>query len=195
MIKRRRITQLTLILVGLLLIISTYFLYPQIKEKEFSKKEPLKDKVFEMDDATINTFENVKYKGLYNLDKPFIVESETARILKGDSDIVYMNKMKVTLYTKDGKTIIITSNKGNYNKGSYDCFFEENVRADDGGTIILSENLDLLASEDSALVYNDVVLTNDSGSLVADKINYNFETKRYDISMFSNKKVKVKLIK
>ena len=59
----------------------------------------------------------------------------------------------------------------------------------------MAENLDLIATEDTATVYNDVVLTNDTGSLQADKVHYDFETKYYQISMFSDKKVKIKLIK
>ena len=58
----------------------------------------------------------------------------------------------------------------------------------------MSENLDLLSSDESATAYNDVILTNENGSLQADKVDYNFETKYYKISMYNNKKVKVKLI-
>ena len=129
------------------------------------------------------------------MDKPFIVKSEKAYILTEKPDIIYMVNMRVTLYINDRKIIIITSDKGSYNKITYDCFFEDNVEATDGKTIILAENLDLLASEDFATVYNNVTLTNDKVTLRADKLNYNFETKYYRISMFSDKKVKVKLIK
>ena len=103
--------------------------------------------------------------------------------------------MHVTLYASDGRVIIITSDKGSYNKSTYDCFFKNNVHATDGETIILSENLDLLSTDSSVIAYNDVVLTNEKGSLQADKVDYNFETKYYKISMYDNTKVKVKLIK
>ena len=102
--------------------------------------------------------------------------------------------MQVTLYINDKRTVVITSDKGSYNKITYDCFFEDNVKATDGKTIILSKNLDLLATEDSAVAYNNVYLTNDNGFLRADKVDYNFETKYYNISMFGNKKVKAKFI-
>ena len=55
--------------------------------------------------------------------------------------------------------------------------------------------MDLLSSVDVANIYNNVVLTNDKGSLIADVINYNLETKYYKISMYGNDKVKVKLIR
>ena len=59
----------------------------------------------------------------------------------------------------------------------------------------MADNLDLLATEDLAAIYNNVILTNDNGSLQADKIDYDFETKYYQISMFDDEKVEVKLIK
>ena len=57
----------------------------------------------------------------------------------------------------------------------------------------MSDNLDLLATEDSVTVYNNVVMTNDVDSLQADKVKYDFETKSYLISMFGDKKIKIKL--
>ena len=138
-------------------------------------------------------FENVEYKGVYNIDKPIVVTAEKARVLTEKPDIVFMTNMRVTLHLDDEKIIIITSDKGSYNKITYDCFFEENVKATDGETSILADNLDLLASEDSATVYNNVVLTNDRGSLRADKVDYDFETKYYHVYMFDNKKVKIKV--
>ena len=52
-----------------------------------------------------------------------------------------------------------------------------------------------MASKDTASIYNSVSITNDKGDLIADKIDYNFETKYYKISMFDNKRVKAKLIR
>ena len=58
----------------------------------------------------------------------------------------------------------------------------------------MAENLDLIATEDTAKIYNNVDLTNENGMLQADKVTYNFKTKYYKISMFNNEKVKIKLI-
>ena len=193
--RSRKIVQLSLISIGLFLILATYFLYPKIIENKFIKEETIKDKIVKTEDDNINMFENVEYKGVYNIDKPIVVTAEKARVLTEKPDIVFMNNMRVTLHLDDETIIIITSDKGSYNKITYDCFFEENVEATDGETLILADNLDLLASEESATVYNNVVLTNDKGSLRADKVDYDFETKYYHVYMFDNKKVKIKLIK
>ena len=198
MIANKRIVQLSLISIGFFLILATYFLYPTIIKNKFLEEEIVEGGVTKtdiIDSKWRNTFENVEYKGLYNINKPYKVKSGKAYILIKNPDVVYMTNMSVTLDMDDGRVVIITSDKGKYNKVTYDCFFENNVKAIDGETTVLAENLDLLANEDSATVYNNVFLTNDSGSLRADKVYYDFETNHYQISMFSDKKVKIKLIK
>ena len=193
MTENKRIVSLVLIFIGLFLILTTYFFYPK-----FLKEEAVVGDTFKADSVDSkerNTFENVEYKGLYDSRKPFIIKSDKAHILTNDPDIVYMTNMHVTLKMEDGEIIIITSDSGRYNKVTYDCFFENNVKAIDGKTTVFAENMDLLATEDSATVYNSVFLTNDTGSLQADKVYYDFETKRYQVSMLNDKKVKVKLIK
>ena len=195
MTSSKRVIQLSLISIGLFLILATYFLYPMFIKNKFLEEETVKENVIATDNKESNTFESVEYKGIYGIDKEFKVKAEKAYILIKDPDIVYMTNMYVTLDMDNGRIIIITSDNGSYNKVSYDCFFENNVKAVDGETTVLSENLDLLASEDTAAVYNNVFLTNNAGSLRADKVYYDFETKYYQVSMFSDKKVKIKLIK
>ena len=193
MTANRRIVQLSLISIGLFLILATYFLYPKLL-----KEKAIEDSMIKTDTTDTkerNTFENVEYKGTYDGNKPFKVKSDKAYILIKEPDVVYMTNMRVTLNMEDGRIVIITSDKGRYNKVSYDCFFENNVKAIDGETTIFAENMELLATKDTAIVYNNVLLTNDKGSLRADKVHYDFKTKYYQISMFSDKKVKIKLIK
>ena len=107
--------------------------------------------------------------------------------------ILRLTNLLVILYFKDNRKVQITSLKGKYNKRTHDIFCEQDVKATDNETTIWSENLDLLSTEDSAKVYNSVILKNDKGSLQADEINYNFNTKIYKISMFNKEKVKLKL--
>ena len=183
--KNQQLTQFVLISIGLFLILATYILYPKFNEVKFLKKELQKKEVTEIDTTSKNVFENVEYKGFYDLDNQFTVKSEEAYILEEDTNVVYMTDMHVTLHMDDGRIITITSNKGKYNKLTYDCFFNENVKATDGKTIILAENLDLFATEDSASVYNNVSLNNDQGSLRADKVAYNFLLKTNTFNNFN----------
>ena len=193
--ENRKLIQIILIFTGLFLIIATYFYYPKINENKL-RGSVIQDKPTDITGEANkdNTFENVEYKGLYDFDKPFIIISEKAYILSENPNIIYMTDMKVTINMGDERTVIITGDKGTYNKETYDCFFENNVKATDGETTIQSENLDLFASKDIASIYNNVNLINKNGSLKADKVDYDFETKYYKISMFNDKKVKINLI-
>ena len=195
--ENRKLIQIILIFAGLFLIIATYFYYPKINENKL-RGSVIQDKPTDITDGANkdNTFENVEYKGLYDFDKPFIIISEKAYILSENPNIIYMTDMKVTINMSDERTVIIRGDKGTYNKKTYDCFFENNVKATDGETTIQSENLDLFASKDIASIYNNVNLINKNGSLKvkADKVDYDFETKYYKISMFNDKKVKINLI-
>ena len=199
MTSNRKIIQFSLISIGVLLILATYFLYPKIEknklleEKKIVKKD--KDETVIADKNVANIFEHVEYKGIYNIDTPFVINSDKANITKEEPDIVYMTNMSVIFHLNDGRTVTITSDRGRYNKVTYDCYFENNVRATDGESLILAENLDLLSNKNTVSVYNDVVLTGNKGSLQADKINYDLSTRKFNISMFGDKKVKIKLIR
>jgi lipopolysaccharide export system protein LptA len=103
--------------------------------------------------------------------------------------------MHVIIYLNDGRVVNITSTKGSFNKETYDCFFENNVYANDGETEIFSDNLDLLATKNSVEIYNNVKLDYTTGSLRADKIDYDFETKYFKVSMFNDEKIQMKVIK
>ena len=193
--KQQQKMQLVLIFIGFSLILLTYFYYPYMEKNKLLKDQSAREDLEEtLEDAHITAFENIEYQGLYDLDKPFSVKSEKAHILDEEPDIVYMTNMNVVLYLKDERIVRIISNRGRYNKATYDCFFEEDVRATDGETKIFSENLDLLATENFVKIYNSVKLNHSTGSLRADKIDYDFETKYFKVSMFDDSVVKMKVI-
>ena len=196
--ERNKKIQLSLVFIGFLLIILTYYFYPKIIEIKNKKLISEKKEIIKIDEEVTNTFENVEYKGLYNINEPFTVKSEKAYISEEDSNVIYMENMHVILYVNDGRIINITSDSGTYNKVTYDCYFIDNVKATDSETIILSNNLDLISSKDTASIYNNVEITGERGSLFADRVDYNFKTKYYRVSMFENnsnsEKVKIKVI-
>ena len=190
--KNQKRIQAILLLVGVLLILFTYF-YPNIVKKDIEKD--LSEFPKELEKNT-TFFENLRYEGLFNLDKTFIVKSKKAYIDNEEPDIVHMTDMHVILYLKDGRIVNITSDSGKYNKISYDIFFNKNVYATDGETKIYSEYLEMLGNESSAKIYNDVNINYPTGSsLSADKVEYDFETKYLKISMFDDKRIKMKVFK
>jgi hypothetical protein len=193
----RKLIQTFLVSLGFLIIFVTYLLYPKIEKNRLKgsvveNEQPLiKDKDNENQGSK---FEELEFRGFYNFDNPFLIASEEAIISPENSNIVYMTNIKITIEMNDGRTVIILGDNGKYNKATYDCYLENNVIASDGETEILSDNLNLLSSKDSASIYNNVVVNNKNGQLKADKVDYNFESKYYKISMFKDERVKIKLI-
>ena len=194
--QKQKKTQIILTSIGLILLLITYFYYPYMKKVKFTDNQVVqKDGSNTLDIDQGTSFENVKYEGLYQINNTFSVMSEKAHILNKEPDVVYMTNMHVILYLDNGRIVNILSNKGRYNKVTYDCFFEDDVRATDEETKIFSDNLDLIATGDSVKIYNNVIVNYPEASLRADKIDYDFATKYFKVSMFGDKAVKIKVLK
>jgi len=194
--QKQKKTQIILTSIGLILLLITYFYYPYMQKVRFTDNQVVqKDGSNTLDIGEGTSFENVKYEGLYQINNTFSVMSEKAHILNKEPDVVYMTNMHVILYLDNGRIVNILSNKGRYNKVTYDCFFEDDVRATDEETKIFSDNLDLIATGDSVKIYNNVIVNYPEASLRADKIDYDFATKYFKVSMFGDKAVKIKVLK
>ena len=191
--RKQQKAQLVLISIGLLLMLLTYLYYPYMNKNKLQDDQFVqKDSEKTLNDAQ-STFENVKYEGITSAMQRFSVKSESAYILDKNPNLVIMKKMRVELYLKDGRIVTIISDRGRYHKESHDCWFEENVVADDGETKIFANNLDLLATENFVKIYQQVKLIHPTGTLQADQVDYDFETKYFKVSMFDEKTVKMKV--
>ena len=197
--KKEKKIQAFLLITGIFLILLTYFYYPYMNKNKFVVEKKIQENlpnISNNENEDVTLFEDLEYQGLYDLDKKFIVKSKKAHINQDEPDIVIMKNMHVILYLKDGRIVNIFSDEGEYNKENYDCFFEKNVKATDGETKIFSDNLDLLGNESSVKIYNNVSINYPTGSLLrADKIDYDFEKKHFKISMFEDKRIKMKIFK
>ena len=190
--KNQKRIQVILLFSGVLLILFTYF-YPNIVKKGIEKDL---SELPEVSEKNTTYFENLRYEGLFNLDKTFIVKSKKAYIDNEEPDIVHMTDMHVILYLKDGRIVNITSDSGKYNKINYDIFFNKNVFCTDGETKIYSQYLEMFGNESAVKIYNDVNINYPTGtSLRADKVEYDFETKYLKVSMFDDKRIKMKVFK
>ena len=186
--------QAILLFAGVLLIVFTYF-YPNIVKKGIEKDLSELPEEEELEKNT-TFFDNLRYEGLVGLDKEFIVKSKKAYIDNEEPDIVHMTDMHCILYLEDGTIVNITSDSGIYFKISYDIFFNDNVLADDGETKIYSQYLEMLGNESTVKIFDDVIINYSNGSsLSADKIEYDFETKYLKVSMFDDKRIKMKVFK
>lgn len=192
--KKQLKIQIFLIITGFILIIITYFHFPYSKETKLSKNQNARQEAeININVDTDSSFDEIEYEGFYDLNKSFIVKSKKAIIFKKNPDIVHMTNMNVVLRLDDGRVVNIISKEGTFNKVTYDCFFKDKVEATDGETKIFAKNLDLLATENSIEVYNDVFVDYPTGNFEADRVKYDFLTKNLKASMFDNKEIKMKI--
>ena len=73
--------QLIFLALGITLFAITYLYYPNINKKNNFNKQVVekKEKNFS-NQKEINSFENLEFKGYYDLDKPFVITSKIATI-------------------------------------------------------------------------------------------------------------------
>jgi len=197
--KNVKIVQFSLLSIGLILLLSVYFLYPILKKKNFEEETSLnKIESIETEDAenksqSSTEFVNVTYNG-ESSGNAFIVKAERAKITD-DVNLIDMKQMLVNIFFNDEKWFIECA-IGTYNKLNYDIFCSKDVKATNEKITVFSQNLDLVADV-SATIYNEVIIIDENNStLYADKLDYDFEKKHYKVNMFSKEEsIKMKLVK
>ena len=172
------------LLLFLFLIILSYFLYNNIKQKNHQ--------ISVLEDAeTIhktNIIKNVNYKSKDNKGNEYIVDASEGQIDLANSDIIYLTNVIALIKLKDKDNITITSNFGKYNTVNYNTIFNENVIINYLDNKINSDYLDFSINRNSLIISRNVIYTNTENILEADVIEMNIETKDTKIFMFDKKK-------
>lgn len=180
-----RFIQTLLLLVGFLIIFFTYFNFDIPKEKIISStdKQKIKDKSSEESDF----FSNIKYSGLDLNGNRYVLTSKEAIVNKDLQEIVNMSFVNAVFYFKDNTTLTIDSDQGVYNNKTLDMIFEKNVKAYYEGSELFGDRIVYLNSKKTLEVIDNVILTDVKGTMSADKLLFDLETKKVDISSYKNK--------
>ena len=191
MIKRKdkiRLIQFLLLFIGTLIVFFTYFNKEKPQEKIISSidKENIKKTENESSDQ-LDYFYNIKYSGLDLQGNRYVLKSKEAQVNKNLQEIVNMNFVNAVFYFKDNTTLVIHSDKGVYNNKSLDMIFEKNVKANYEGSELYGEKIVYLNSKKLLEVLDNVKLIDVKGTMVADKLLFDLETKTLDISSYKNR--------
>ena len=191
---KKVIIQLLLLVMLLIIIVSVFYIYFQKEEnfKELNTKT-IKTIESEIDDETGTLIKDIKYSFYDQSGNYYELFSELGKIDIKDSEKMFMTDVEATIYLKNSAAIYIVSKYANYNKLSHETNFFENVEVTHLIHKATSENLDISFSNNTALMYNNIIYNKPGTQLTADRLEIDLITKNSKIFM-DNKSEKIKII-
>jgi len=190
--KKNKIIQFSLVIVGIILFFFTYYSGDKDQIVDIDKNIVIGN-VVKLTEETSNIIENVKYVGTNNKGIFFELNAAVAVIYHDKPNISQLQDVFVVIKLSDLRTIHIRSDKAVFNKISNDCEFFGNVEITEQDNIITSDNLDLYMSKNLITAYNNVKYNSIKGFLIADKVDMDILKNEANIFMFEkNDKVQVK---
>ena len=190
--KKNKIIQFSLVIVGLILFFFTYYSSDKDKIVDIDKNI-LVGGVSQLTKEISNIIENVEYVGSNNKGTFFELNAAIAEIKYDNPNISYLQDVFVVIKLSNLRTIRIRSDKAVFNKISNDCEFFGNVEITEQDNFITSDTLDLYMSRNLITIYNHVQYNGIKGFLIADKMNIDILKNEANIIMFEkDDKVRVK---
>ena len=192
MTNKKKIFQLSLIFIGLIIIFFTYFFNLEKKQPSDIVTETETKENEEFLEEGVNRFENVEYKGIDNTGNKFTIGSQFAEFKKEKPELIFMENVECFFTFKDNTVLLISSKKGIYNNISNDMQFSEDVKMDYLENTIFSDRANFNNYENQLLIAGNVRGDGPSTNLEADELDFDLNTKDLKISMYSEERVKIK---
>ena len=172
--KKIKIAQLSLFLLGIFIIYSTYYGEKLNLKKgsisDITKKKIIKDLKESETKGDSNIFYNVKYSGIDLSGNRYILTSEEAVTSKTNESVLDMKGVKATFYFKDQTVLNVSSNEGKYNNQTLDMKFENKVIMDYNNDWLKADNAEYSNSGNYLLIENNVKVNSNMGNISADKL-------------------------
>ena len=189
--KKLRLIQLTLLLLGLVIIFFTYY------KKETSLKEPIIPKATQEkikkqlaeDSKDGDVFFNISYSGLDLAGNRYILKSKEARNSKENQETVNMKYVEANFYFKDDTILKVISDTGIYNNKTLDMVFEGNVKANYEGSKLLAQKADYSNTRGLLIISDKVKVIDSRGTIVADNLSFDIKNQKLNIASFNDDKI------
>ena len=192
MTNKKKIFQLSLIFIGLIIIFFTYFFNLEKKQPSDIVTDTETKENEEFLEEGVNRFENVEYKGIDNTGNKFTIGSQFAEFKKEKPELIFMENVECFFTFKDNTVLLISSKKGIYNNISNDMQFSEDVKMDYLENTIFSDRANFNNYENQLLIAGNVRGDGPTTNLKADELDFDLNTKDLKISMYSEERVKIK---
>ena len=189
--KKLKIFQLSLIIVGTLIIFFTYVDREKEKAENLISKENQEkiQKLILEDEDKKDTFYNIEYSGLDLAGNRYILKSKEAFSEKEKQEIVFMRFVEATFYFKDNTVLKVWSDEGKYNNKTLDMSFNNNVKAFYEDSKLYSQKAEYSNSKSFLEVSEDVKVIDAKGPLLADKLLFDIKNQTLNIASFNDSKI------
>ena len=190
--KKLRIAQFILIFIGITIIYFTYYgkkssideVIVSETKKEILKKQSSKDNLDNKE-----KFINIEYTGLDLSGNRYILKSKEAYLNEVSPEIINMSSVEAVFYFKDDTILRIWSKKGIYNNKTLDMKFIEDVKAKYLDSELFARKADYSNSERYLSIYDNVRINDIRGNLIADKLLFDINKQKLDITSFNDGKI------
>ena len=127
--KRLRIIQITLLILGILILYFTYLNKTNMPDENIISEEIQKKIEKQISEKPIDSdiFYNIEYSGLDLSGNRYILRSKEAFSEKTNQAIVQMKSVEALFYFKDDTILEVKSDFGTYNNKTLNMSFKQNV--------------------------------------------------------------------
>ena len=189
--KRLRLIQMTMLILGILIIFFTYLGKNEKQENKIITKET-QEKIKEqmqLQNQQGDVFYNIEYSGLDLAGNRYILKSKEAISDKNNPEIVYMKFVEAVFYFKDNTVLNVWSEKGIYNNKTLNMNFENNVKANYEGSELFAQKAEYSNLKSYLTISEDVKINDIKGTIVADKLFFDIKKQTLNIASFNDGKV------
>mgnify|MGYP001216888082 FL=1 len=194
--KKLRIYQIILLIFGTLIILLT-FVKENIPTEEKIISDNLKKIIEEQksnsDSIEGNTFYNVKYSGLDLKGNRFSIISNEGTTSDLNSNLVEMKGVTANFYFKDNSNLEISSKEGTYNNETLNIIFKSDVKALYENSELYADQAEFSNSNNYLKVSNNVKIIDPKGTMLADQLIFDINTKTLKITSLKNNKIKSRI--
>ena len=189
--KKLRIIQLSLLVMGTIIIFFTYLTQEErISESLIPQEtqEKIKNQTSSGNENS-DVFYNIEYSGLDLAGNRYILKSKEAFNYKDQQEIVNMKFVEAIFYFKDETNLNVTSNSGVYNNRTLDMNFYGNVKAKYEGSELFAEKAEYSNSKGYLVISEKVKVKDLKGTMVADELLFDIKNQTLDIASFNDSKI------
>ncbi len=184
--------QLILFLLGTIILIYTYFDRNKNQSSQIispKNKKEISEQLQKQESESDDIFYNIKYSGIDLAGNRYILISGEAKNNKINPELVSMKSVEVTFYFKDDTVLVVKSDEGIYNNKTLDMVFEKNVRAFYEESKLFADKADYSNLNSFLTISNNVIVSDQRGKLVADKLLFDIKNQNLNIISFNNNKI------